>query len=62
MALPWDSPKLVKRNISPNEFELIENKNRKLLGVTSTIKRVSNTETTRRGSAVLIVRYTSALY
>ena len=29
IALPWDSPKLVSRNISPKEFELIENKNSK---------------------------------
>jgi hypothetical protein len=38
IALPWDSPKLVKRNIFPNEFELIENKNRKMLGLMVSLK------------------------
>jgi len=39
MALPWDSPKLVKRNISPKEFELIENKNIKMCLVFAQIVR-----------------------
>tara|TARA_B110000977_G_scaffold149095_1_gene189000 strand:+ start:92 stop:379 length:288 start_codon:yes stop_codon:yes gene_type:complete len=62
MALPWDSPKLVKRKTSPNEFELIENKNRKLLGVRPRNKRVSSREKTEGGFDVLIVRYTSFVY